>query len=146
MKYLASAILLVSLSAISHAEEPGHFEVEGVSFKLSFDEAMAEEGEQAAKEQNKRVEDFFAGADLLIHDAQYTHEEYETSKLGWGHSSIEDALKAANRAEVKRLVFFHHDPERTDAQIDELSEKYSTSTYSGDTEVIFAREGMQIDV
>ncbi|MDH3359833.1 MAG: MBL fold metallo-hydrolase [Desulfobulbaceae bacterium] len=110
----------------------------------SYDEAMAEEGELVAQEQNALVENFFAGADLLIHDTQYTENEYHDGKHGWGHSSIEQAIAAANRAGVKRLALFHHDPMRSDAQIDELTEIYCQPGKFGDTEVFFAREGMEI--
>lgn len=70
-----------------------------------YDEAMAYEGGLVADEQNKVIEDFFAGADLVIHDAQYTEEEYST-KIGWGHTSIEYAIAAANRAGLKGSLFF----------------------------------------
>jgi len=52
-------------------------------------------------------------ADLLIHDAQYTPEELKKKK-GWGHSSWEQAVEVAERAGVKRLALFHHDPEHSD--------------------------------
>ena len=53
------------------------------------------------------------GADLLIHEAQYTSEELEKYR-GWGHSSYEQALKVAEMAGVKRLVMTHHDPNHDD--------------------------------
>ncbi len=112
----------------------------------AYDEAMAREGEQVAREENQRVEEFFAGVDLLIHDAQYTQEEYESSKAGWGHSSCEHAVAAAKRSGVKRLALFHHEPVRTDVQIDELTKKYCNPDYTGDTEVFFAREGVWIEL
>ncbi|HDI59122.1 MAG TPA: MBL fold metallo-hydrolase [Desulfobacteraceae bacterium] len=112
----------------------------------SYDETMCRVGEQAAMEENRRLEEFFEGADLLVHDAQYTQQEYESSKIGWGHSSIEHAIEVAKRSQVKRLALFHHDPMRTDAQIDELSEKYCQPGYAGDTEVFFAREGVEINI
>lgn len=59
------------------------------------------------------------GVDLLIHDAQYTTDEYE-QHVGWGHSSVEQALAFARLAEVKRLVLFHHDPAHNDVDIDRL--------------------------
>lgn len=110
----------------------------------SYDEAMAQEGEQVAMEQNQRIEQFFAGADLLIHDAQYTLEEYKSSRVGWGHTSFEDAIAAAKRSRVKRLALFHHDPVRTDVQIDELTQKYCNTDGTSNLKVFFAREGMQI--
>ena len=112
----------------------------------SYDEAMAEEGEIVAQEQNALIEKFFAGADLLIHDTQYTEEEYHDGKHGWGHSSIEHAIAAANRAGVKRLALFHHEPMRSDAQMDELAEIHCQPGKYGPTEIFFAREGMEIDL
>jgi phosphoribosyl 1,2-cyclic phosphodiesterase len=112
----------------------------------SYDEAMAHEGKQVAKEENRRVEEFFAEADFLIHDAQYTQQEYESSRVGWGHSSVEHAIASAKRAGVKRLALFHHEPERTDAQIDELAKEFCNPGFAGDTEVFFAREGMKIEI
>ena len=110
----------------------------------AYDEAMAFEGEEVAIEQNKAVEQFFAGADLLIYDAQYTAAEYG-ARLNWGHTAMEYAIEAANRAGVKRLALFHHDPDRTDATLDELAEIYCQPGKYGSTEVLFAREGMEID-
>lgn len=59
-------------------------------------------------------------ADLLYHDGQYTNSEYEARK-GWGHSSINDALTFASRTGIKHLLVGHHDPNRTDGQLDDLS-------------------------
>lgn len=63
--------------------------------------------------------DLAKNADLLFHDAQYTPEEYQP-RVGWGHSSIPDALAFAKMTEVKRMYFFHHDPAHSDAQLDNL--------------------------
>ena len=112
----------------------------------SYDEGMAIDGEQIAREQNALLEQFFAGADLLVHDAQYTEEEYETSKRGWGHSSFESAIAAANRAGVKKMALFHHEPTRSDAQMDECVKKYCVAGGNGCTEVFFARERMVIEL
>ena len=60
-----------------------------------------------------------ADADLLIHDAQYTDDEYATH-VGWGHSSIGQTLALASAADVRRLVPFHHDPGHDDARLDEM--------------------------
>jgi phosphoribosyl 1,2-cyclic phosphodiesterase len=60
-----------------------------------------------------------AGSDLLIHDAQFSEEEYRT-RVGWGHSSLTDAFKFAALAEVKSFVTFHHDPSHTDDALDDL--------------------------
>ena len=112
----------------------------------SYDEVMAIEGEAAAQAANQRIEDFLADADLLIHDTQYTQEEYEAGKIGWGHSSFDQAIAAARRARVKRLALFHHEPLRTDAQMDDLARMYCTGGGNGEPEVFFAREGMEIEL
>ena len=62
---------------------------------------------------------FISGADLLIHDAQYTSAEY-AAKKGWGHSTPEYAVDSAVSAGARRLALFHHDPMRSDEAIDEL--------------------------
>ncbi|HOX18879.1 MAG TPA: MBL fold metallo-hydrolase, partial [Spirochaetales bacterium] len=82
------------------------------------------------------------GADVLIHDAQYTAKEYLGSKLGWGHSSFEHAINAAHRAGVKRLVLFHHDPNRSDLELQEL-ELFYQGKVGGRTplRIEMAREG-----
>ncbi len=112
----------------------------------SYDELLASEGELAAREENQRMEEFFSGADLLIHDGQYTMAEYECGKKGWGHSPIEYIVDAARRASVKRLAICHHDPLRSDSQIDELAETYCSREFSGNMETFFAREGMQVEI
>ncbi|MBC6367293.1 MBL fold metallo-hydrolase [Algoriphagus sp. AK58] len=59
------------------------------------------------------------GADLLFHDGAYSSKEY-VGKMGWGHSSIRDALLFANMCKVKKLSIFHHEPTRTDEQIESM--------------------------
>ena len=112
----------------------------------SYDEGMATEGELVAQEQNGVLEQFFSETDLLVHDTQYTHEEYMAKFLGWGHSSFEHAVAAATRARVKSMALFHHDPMRTDDQIDALSEKYCAAAGQGGTEIFFAREGVELEI
>lgn len=63
--------------------------------------------------------DLAVGVDLLIHDAQYTADEY-ASRVGWGHSSIDHVLAFAELASAHRLVTFHHDPGHDDDALDAL--------------------------
>ncbi len=112
----------------------------------SYDNAMAIKGKQVAKEENHRLEKFYEKSDLIIYDTQYTQKEYEDLRIGWGHSSFEYAISSARRSNSKQLVFFHHDPARTDEQIDKLTEKYCCSERTESTKVLFAREGMEIEV
>jgi phosphoribosyl 1,2-cyclic phosphodiesterase len=111
----------------------------------SYNEEAAQEGEAAAKEENEKILRFFEGADILIHDAQYTIEEFK-KHLGWGHSSYECAIDMACRAKVRKLVFSHHDPNRTDEQLETLEKKYKNETGTSPLEIIMAREGLAVEV
>jgi ribonuclease BN (tRNA processing enzyme) len=111
-----------------------------------YDELLSKEGNAVVREENSRMEAFYHGADLLIHDGQYTRKEYDSGKKGWGHSPIEYALETAQRAAVKKLVIFHHDPERTDLQINKICKQLSCGKREDKMEVIFAREGMTLEV
>lgn len=91
--------------------------------------------------------DFFEGADLLIHDGQYTQEEYP-SRMGWGHSFYEFTLEMALQGHVKKLLFFHHDPDRTDADLDIQLDKIKTlaKTRGSDLDIGAAFEGQEIQL
>jgi phosphoribosyl 1,2-cyclic phosphodiesterase len=78
-----------------------------------------------------------AGADILIYDSQYTPEEYP-SKVGWGHSTWLAGAELARAAGVPQLVLFHHDPNRTDAQLAAI-EAQARVELPG---TVAAREGM----
>ncbi len=80
------------------------------------------------------------GADVLIHDAQYTPDEYEASRIGWGHSTWSQAVDIAVAAGVRRLVLTSHDPFRSDGGVDAIVN--DASSRFGD--VVAAYEGMTI--
>jgi phosphoribosyl 1,2-cyclic phosphodiesterase len=65
------------------------------------------------------LRDYARDADILIYDAQYTPEEYE-HRRGWGHSTWHEGAHLARAANVKQLILFHHDPTRTDRQLDQI--------------------------
>lgn len=71
-----------------------------------------------------RLLDLAGGADLLIHDAQYTTDEYEgragPPRRGFGHSTWGQAVDVAREAGVRRLALFHHDPNRDDAGVERI--------------------------
>ncbi|MGQ9629861.1 MAG: MBL fold metallo-hydrolase [bacterium] len=81
------------------------------------------------------------GADLLIHDSQYTPEELP-SKRGWGHSSWEQSVRVAQEAGVKDLILFHHDPDRTDDELREIEKKAQREFKNAH----LAREGLEIEI
>jgi phosphoribosyl 1,2-cyclic phosphodiesterase len=78
----------------------------------------------AAGELNSAVLELARGADLLIYDAQYTEDEYcgrcGPCRVGWGHSTIQEACRIATAAGVKQLALFHHDPSHDDRRIAQL--------------------------
>ncbi len=77
-------------------------------------------GEPGVKgDEDEHHAEFLADADLVIHDSQYTAEEYP-SKVGWGHSTIEYAVDTGLAAGVGHLALYHHDPLRDDASVDAL--------------------------
>jgi ribonuclease BN (tRNA processing enzyme) len=86
-----------------------------------------------------------AGADLLFHDSQYTADEYAT-RLGWGHSSGNDAAAFARAAEVRRLGLFHHDPMRSDRALEELYAEVAELLRDDQEPPLIACEGMEIDL
>jgi ribonuclease BN (tRNA processing enzyme) len=85
-------------------------------------------------------------ADVLLHDAQYGDDEYPRY-AGWGHSAIGHVVAFARKAEVRRLVLFHHDPYHTDAELEALTND-ACRLWGGDGEecVSAAWEGMSIEL
>jgi len=83
--------------------------------------------------------------DLLIIDAAYLKKEYP-QKLGWGHSTFEDIFEIAEKARVKQLVFFHHDPNRTDADLTQIGEYYNNLVEQRKkiSRAVIASEGLNI--
>jgi phosphoribosyl 1,2-cyclic phosphodiesterase len=81
-------------------------------------------------------------ADVLIHDAQYTDEEYP-AHVGWGHSSVSHALAFAELAGVRCLVPFHHDPDREDQALDAI---YAAAARGRGIDVQPAREGTELEI
>jgi phosphoribosyl 1,2-cyclic phosphodiesterase len=91
--------------------------------------------------------EFIRGAALLVHDATYTTEEYETHR-GWGQSTAEDAVALALDAEVEELILFHHKPERSDDELDQrvAACRALVATRGGTLSVSAAAEGMIVSV
>jgi phosphoribosyl 1,2-cyclic phosphodiesterase len=85
-----------------------------------------------------------SGVDLLVHDAQYTEDEY-ASRVGWGHSSVAQAVSFAMRAGAKRLALFHHDPAHDDATLDGLLDEARRLTH-GHASVLAAQQDAVIEL
>src|SRR4051794_1886347 len=92
--------------------------------------------------------DLARGASLLIHDCQYTDEEYP-HHIGWGHSPVADTLEFAKRTEVERVMMFHHDPLHSDAFLDQFASDVGTRIdgFGRRAEwAFFATERQQVEV
>ncbi len=95
---------------------------------------------------DQRLVEFARGADLLVHDSQYTRDEY-SQRIGWGHNIPEVAVDTAILAGVKRLALFHHDPEHNDAQLDAMlarAQARARRLADDQLEVFSARDGLEL--
>lgn len=128
----------VRLQAINQNHPGGSLgfrvDVDGASFAIMTDHEHGDQVEQ------KYVE-FVKDVDVLIHDAQYTDEELQIHK-GWGHSSYEQCIELAERANVKQLIFTHHDPDHDDDFLRKMENKYQDRFPN----CLMAREGMDINI
>lgn len=96
------------------------------------------------EDSNKKLIDFIKDVDVLVHDAQYTQEEYE-KKVTWGHSPIEYTVDIAVKARVKKLILFHHDPLHDDDTIDKMlahAREYAKESGANHIEILAASEGL----
>lgn len=91
------------------------------------------------------VRELCAGADLLIHDAQYTPAEF-AQKQTWGHCTVEYAVGVAAQCGVGRLALFHHDPAHDDDLLDQLGQLAARCAHGFGVEVFSAREGERVTV
>ncbi len=115
--------------------------------KQEFDEDERRLLEEMKEEQRWRGIEFMDGADVLIHDAQYTPEDY-LRKRGWGHSCYIDTVNSAIDANVGNLLLFSHDPNYDDVQLEDL-ETHAAQIAEERQSVMpcrIAREGMTIDL
>ncbi len=120
----------------------------GVSIVYVTDDELGPAGKyDVGPKWRQRFVEFIGGADLLIHDAMYTPEEYATH-AGWGHSTFVEAVQLACESGAKRLALFHHEPEHSDAGMDDvlrLARDVGTKD-GGGVEIVAAAEGMQLEL
>src|SRR5262245_60633710 len=123
------AVVVYSVDHEPHAPDPAARRTDGASMH----------------HEDRRHVEFLAGADLVIHDAQYTLEEYP-QKIGWGHTPAEWAVDYAVAAGANRLALFHHDPFRSDEALDRLVEicRRRASTVGSALQVFAAAEGEEL--
>jgi len=109
------------------------------------DEDIYKEAQQTVDEMNKKLISFLRGSDLVIYDSQYTKKDF---MKGWGHSTIDDAIHNCLKAGVKKMAIFHHDPKRTDDQLDDMLvyAKELVSKCGGNMEVFISEEGLTVNI
>jgi phosphoribosyl 1,2-cyclic phosphodiesterase len=115
-------------------------ELEGVTVVYISDHQMPLDGSHAVTDD---VLELCAGADLLIHDAQYTPEEF-AARPDWGHCTVEFAVHVAAEAGARRLALFHHDPTHDDDFLDCLVQRARLMAGRRVEEVLGASEGLTI--
>ena len=94
---------------------------------------------------DKKFINFSKNCDLLIHDAQYTSEDYlnhHSPKQGFGHSTYEMAIEAMRQSNAKNLVFFHYEPSYDDSKLDKIKELYTSQNKN----VYMAYEGFEFNL
>jgi phosphoribosyl 1,2-cyclic phosphodiesterase len=110
--------------------------------KVVFDRYSHSKGDP-----NQSIFEFVKNADVLIHDATYTPEEY-VDRVGWGHSHYLFTLKVAAEGKVKKLILFHHDPAHDDDKIDDIlktcKQEIRNQKYKFDC--IAAAEGLELEL
>jgi len=102
--------------------------------------AYATDNEPGDAKMDESLRELAAGADIFINDAQFTPEQLETTRKGWGHSSWLEGVKVARHVGAKTLVLFHHDPDSTDRMVDSILRQAREEFDS----VFAASEGMVI--
>ena len=120
---------------------------EPFSEALWHESPSPDRAESIVHEGDRRHARFLEGAGLVIHDAQYTPEEYPSRK-NWGHSTYEYAVELAAAAGVRQLVLTHHDPTHDDAFVEEIEKRARecAKQLGGGVEVCCAYEGLNLVV
>ncbi len=128
----------ISSAALNHPQGCVGYRIEadGGVFVLATD------NEPGSPAHDQNVRELARGADVLVYDTQYTPEQLEGEKRGWGHSTWVEGVKIAREAGVRRLVLFHHDPDSDDAFVDQLV----AQARSEFPNVTGAAEGLAIDL
>lgn len=85
------------------------------------------------------------GVDLLLHDAQYFEEEY-AERVGWGHSSVADAVAFARAVGARGLMLFHHEPRHADDSLELLEDRARSLFGRNEDQLTLAREGMVVEI
>lgn len=133
----------VSARAVPHLGPTFGYRVEHNGSTLAY--VSDHQQPTAIRHVSESVLEFCAGVDVLVHDAQYTDQEFQ-DRPHWGHSTVDYAVEMARRVGVARLCLFHHDPAHSDGDLDrQLAAAHGAASGSG-VEVVAAYEGLTLDV
>jgi phosphoribosyl 1,2-cyclic phosphodiesterase len=135
----------VRARTIPHVGATNGYRVEmgGATVAYLSDHQMPQDGEHTVGDD---VLELCDGADLVIHDAQYTKDEFP-AKCHWGHCTVDYALFVAQEAGARRLAMFHHDPAHSDDKLDEmLRYTQDLAERTSVEEVISAYEGLTLSL
>jgi len=118
-----------------------------VRLQLLEQNRSPEEARAEAEQNDQRIIEFSRGAEVMIADAAYTEEEYPT-KIGYGHSSVDEVLQRAAAAQVKTVVLTHHDMSHSDEMLDSLAEYADRflGRLNASTKCVVAYEGLTLTV
>ena len=133
----------VRIRPVPHVGATNGYRVEtgGKTIAYLSDHQMPLDGSHAVTDE---VLELCDGADLVIHDAQYTRAEF-AEKSYWGHCTVEYAVFVAEQAGAKRLALFHHDPAHDDDEVDTLLQQARDAASSGPLDEVYAAyEGLTL--
>ncbi len=136
-EFLVHSGLRIKTAPLNHPNGATGYRIEHAGKALCY----VTDTEHVIDKPDQNVLGLIQGADLVIYDSTYTDEEFP-SKLGWGHSTWQEAVRLCRVAEVKQLAIFHHDPDHEDAFMGRV-EQEARAVWSG---AMVAREGMQIEL
>jgi phosphoribosyl 1,2-cyclic phosphodiesterase len=133
--------LTVSPFALNHPQGASGYRIEGNGIVIVY----ATDYEHGVPEYDELLRTYSKNADVLICDAQYTPQEYESHR-GWGHSTWQNAVVLARDVQAQHLMLFHHDPEHDDTFMMQLAQQArmqfenTTAAWEGYTAMLQARQ------
>ena len=104
-----------------------------------------EEYQHLIELRNSGIEEWLEDVDVLITDSMYTAEEYP-AKIGWGHGSFQSCIEMAERVNAGKIVLTHHEPCRTDEDLDAIFDRLQGEFTDIGPEIVIAQEGMTIEL
>ena len=109
------------------------------------DDEFYEEYNGLINQKNQIIMDFINKVDVLIMDSYYTNEEYPTKK-GWGHGTFDTCIDMAKKAGVGSLYLTHHEPTRSDEDLDSIYNKILSENNQQGPKIFLAQEGLEIEI